>query len=499
MRVGALVDARRLARRLFLSVYLHWFRRDFRVRDNTALAAAARLADAVVGVFVIDTRWFPSTAGCMGPFQARFWLAALTELRRTLLDLNIPLRILTSADPAAALVALARELRAHGITFNKEYEPGQMALDRRLTRLAQDAGMQVRACKDAVIFEEFELLTGAESVYHVFTPYKRAWLAALAAKPTQAAGLPRRGTGLCCAADTVPAASAWGYATVEDSLPTGESGAAAMLAGFSGRPMRAYATQRNYPAVEGSSRLSAHLNAGTVSIRQCVVAALRGGAALDQRGGPGTWLAELIWREFYRMILFHYPHTATEAFQRRYARLAWPERPDRVAAWSRGETGYPIVDAAMRALAATGWMHNRLRMITAMFLVKDLDVHWRVGEDFFRQWLVDYDQASNVGGWQWSAGTGTDAAPYFRVMNPILQGQRFDPQGVFVRRWLPELGGVPVQSIHQPWRMSAALQKQVGCVIGRNYPAPLVDHGPARLAAIARYVAAAARSGESGG
>ena len=476
-----------VARRLFLSVYLHWFRRDFRVHDNTALAAAARLADAVVGVFVVDTRWFPCAAGCMGPFQAHFWLAALTELRQALLDLNIPLRIVSAADPAAALVALATELQAGGITFNKDYEPRQLALDRRLTRLAQDAGMKVRACKDAVIFEEFELLTGTESVYHVFSPYKRAWLAALADNPPQITGLPRKGTGLTGAADAVPAARALGYGAVEDTLPTGESGAAAMLANFTARTIRAYATQRNYPAVEGSSRLSAHLNAGTISIRQCVVAALHAGAPRDQRGGAAIWLAELIWREFYRMILFHYPHTVAEAFQRRYATLAWPERPDRVTAWSRGETGYPIVDAAMRSLVKTGWMHNRLRMITAMFLVKDLDVHWRIGEAFFRQWLVDYDQASNVGGWQWSAGTGTDAAPYFRVMNPVLQGRRFDPEGIFVRRWLPELGRVSRQSVHQPWRMPPAAQNEAGCVIGRNYPAPLVDHGQARLAAIARF------------
>ena len=186
------------------------------------------------------------------------------------------------------------------------------------------------------------------------------------------------------------------------------------------------------------------------------------------------------------MILFHYPDTVKESFQRRYAKITWPERPDRLAAWCRGQTGYPIVDAAMRCLTQTGWMHNRLRMITAMFLVKDLDAHWRLGEAFFRQWLIDYDQASNVGGWQWSAGTGTDAAPYFRVMNPVLQGRRFDPQGAFVRRWLPELQGAATKNIHQPWLMSPELQKQARCVIPGNYPAPLVDHGKARLAAIAR-------------
>ncbi len=476
-----------VVRRLFLSIYLHWFRRDFRVHDNTALAAAARLADAVVGVFVVDTRWFPATAGCMGPFQAGFWLAALTELRQGLLALNIPLKIVTTADPAAALVAMARQLGADGITFNKEYEPRQLALDRRLTRLAQDAGVKVRACKDGVIFEEFELLTGSESVYHVFSPYKRAWLAALEHNPVQSTRLPSKSAALRCAADTVPAPRALGYGDVKNTLPTGESGAAAMLANFIAQPIREYATQRNFPAADGSSRLSAHLNAGTISIRQCVLAALHAGAADDKYSDAATWLAELIWREFYRMILFHYPHTVTAAFQRRYATLAWPARPDRVTAWSRGETGYPIVDAAMRSLVATGWMHNRLRMIAAMFLVKDLDVDWRVGENFFRQWLCDYDQASNVGGWQWSAGTGTDAAPYFRVMNPILQGRRFDPHAIFVRRWLPELGQVPGQSIHQPWLMPPSLQKQAGCIIGRNYPAPVVDHGQARQAAIARF------------
>ena len=465
---------------------LHWFRRDFRARDNTALAAACRMGDSVIGVFCIDTRWLSVSAEKTGAFQATFWLESLKELSATLATLNIPLKIITTDDPVSAILTLAKTLNAQAITLNKEYEPGQIAQDQRLLRQAAKCGIQIKSFKDAVIFEEFEVLTGTENPYTIFSPYKRAWLGKLAQLPPQKNGLPNKFSTMPLASDLVPEATSLGYAAVTLPIAPGESGGAKMLETFSRGKIGLYSKDRDIPAVNGVSQLSAHLAAGTISIRQCVVTAVDQGAT-SGCGGAETWLSELIWREFYRMILFHFPHTAHSAFQNKYESLTWESNPEYIAAWSTARTGYPIVDAAIEQISGTGWMHNRLRMIAAMFLTKDLDTHWRIGERMFMRWLMDYDQASNVGGWQWSAGTGTDAAPYFRVMNPILQAQRFDPDGIFVKRFIPALANVPKEFVHTPWEMPPLLQSQVGCIIGRDYPKRVVDHAAARIRAIAKF------------
>jgi deoxyribodipyrimidine photo-lyase len=285
------------------------------------------------------------------------------------------------------------------------------------------------------------------------------------------------------ASDLVPSAESLGYPDVRVSIPIGESGGIAMMEDFANHRINSYDKDLDYPAVNGVSKLSSRLSAGTVSIRPCVVAAITQGA-LRGCGGAEHWLSELIWREFYKMVMFHFPHTAKSPFQQRYTHLKWSNPERLINAWTQARTGYPIVDAAIRQIHTTGLMHNRLRMIASMFLTKDLDTDWRIGERYFMQWLMDYDQASNVGGWQWSAGTGTDAAPYFRIMNPILQGHRYDPDGLFVKSMLPELSRVPPRFAHEPWMMPSALQRQCGCVIGQNYPSPIVDHNTARKAAI---------------
>jgi deoxyribodipyrimidine photo-lyase len=444
------------------------------------------MGDAVIGVFCIDTRWFPAQSEKTGAFQAAFWLESLRELSSTLADLNITLKIITTHDPVAAILSLAREFSAQTITLNKDYEPAQMAQDQRLMRQAADLNIQIKSFKDAVIFEGFEVLTGAENPYTIFSPYKRAWLAKMGEIPPHVAGLPNKMPAMPAPPDPIPDAQSLGHAAVTLPIPAGERGGAAMLEKFTHQHIGSYRTNRDIPAIDGVSRLSAHLAAGSISIRQCVAAAIAHGA-INGGGGAETWLSELIWREFYRMILFHFPHTARHAFQKKYDRLAWSNKPELAAAWTGARTGYPIVDAAIRQIQQTGWMHNRLRMITAMFLTKDLDTHWRIGERQFMRWLMDYDQASNVGGWQWSAGTGTDAAPYFRVMNPILQARRFDPEGQFVRKYLPELAHVPAECVHTPWEMPPLLQSQIGCMIGRDYPAPVVDHAKARIHAIAKF------------
>ncbi|MCL7455359.1 MAG: DNA photolyase family protein, partial [Anaerolineae bacterium] len=279
----------------------------------------------------------------------------------------------------------------------------------------------------------------------------------------------------------------------EAAFVPGEAEAKQRLAEFLegvGAPLYGYATGRDRLDLNATSRLSPYLRFGMVSARQAVVGALEAiDAAPDAQGREGarSWLNELIWREFYISILHHFPQVREGSFRAEYRDLAWENDEGAFQAWCEGRTGYPVVDAAMRQLVQTGWMHNRARMIVASFLVKDLLIDWRWGERFFMQHLLDGDPAANNGGWQWAAGTGTDAAPYFRIFNPVLQGQKHDPQGAYVRRWVPELAGAPDRYLQAPWEMPVDLQAEVGCVIGRDYPAPVIDHGWARERTLAAF------------
>lgn len=479
---------------------LHWFRRDFRVRDNTALFAAAQEAGAngaVTGIFVIDPRWWQAGAQKLGAHQAAFWLASLAELRTSLESRGIQLLLRTHSDPVAAILQLARQTGASAITCNKEYEPAQIEMDERLERTAAAEGIAVKRCKDAAIFEEQEILAGQGGVYSVFTPYKNAWLKRLAAEPSECLGLPpKTAQAKPQKSEPIPSLQSLGFATPALDVIPGEKSAARMLNSFCKCAIATYDKTRDIPALslphndpQGTSRLSAHLNAGTLSIRQAVSAAISGAkkAKPTDRKSIDMFLSELIWREFYRMILYNFPHTVSQPFNDNYRHIRWQNDPALLVAWQEGRTGYPIVDAAMMQLRQTGFMHNRLRMIAAMFLTKDLDTHWIHGERFFMRSLVDYDQASNVGGWQWSASTGTDAAPYFRIMNPVLQSERIDPDGVFIRHYLPALRLVPREYMHAPWKMPTEVQRAAGCIIGRDYPSPIIDHARAKESAIAKF------------
>jgi deoxyribodipyrimidine photo-lyase len=266
-------------------------------------------------------------------------------------------------------------------------------------------------------------------------------------------------------------------------LPTGTSGAAELFQDFLGR-IDAYKDKRDYPGVRGVSYLSVHLRFGTISVRELA----RTAASIHSQGAE-TWLSELVWRDFYFAILHHFPHVAERAFRPEYDTIRFPDRDDYFAAWCEARTGYPLVDAAMRQLNSSGYMHNRLRMVAASFLVKHLHVHWRRGEQYFAAKLNDFDLAANNGGWQWCASSGCDAQPYFRIFNPVTQSERFDPDGRFIRVYLPELAGVDVRHIHQPWKMSPAEQQAAGVEIGRDYPAPIVDHAAARAQTLALYAA----------
>jgi deoxyribodipyrimidine photo-lyase len=288
------------------------------------------------------------------------------------------------------------------------------------------------------------------------------------------------------AAETIPPLDALGFVRTNLKalgIEGGEVGAQRLLADFVKR-MTEYNTARDFPAVKGVSYLSVHNRFGTVSIRELARTAH---AQAPQNAGAATWLSELIWRDFYFQILFHHPHVAQSAFKREYDAIAWPNDAALFSAWCEARTGYPIIDAAMRQINQTGYMHNRLRMIVASFLTKDLLIDWRRGEKYFAQQLIDFDLSANNGGWQWAASTGCDAQPYFRIFNPVTQSARFDPQGKFIRRYLPELGAVPDKFIHAPWTLPATEQQACGVIIGRHYPAPIVDHATQRVAALALY------------
>lgn len=469
-----------------MTTAIWWVRRDLRLHDNQALAAAMHAAASVVPVFVLDPALLAS--GWTAEARVAFLLDGLRVLDAELRARGSGL-VVRAGEPAAALRALVDETGARAVFAEADHSPYARARDARVAAavpLETVAGVTVRAPGTVV-------KPGGEP-YVVFTPFMKAW---------QARPLPGP-------ADLVPA-PAW--IATPPGMPTlpipdrparlpgvpfdpGEAAARRRLAAFTaggGAPILAYGDRRDRPDLDGTSGLSPYLRFGMLSARAAVAAAVAARAAAADEAGRRSahgWLTELAWREFYIHILHHFPGVRRESFRADLRTVAWRDDPDDLAAWQAGRTGYPFVDAAMRQLAATGWMHNRARMVVAAFLVKDLLVDWRAGERHFMRHLVDGDPAANNGGWQWAAGTGTDAAPYFRVFNPVTQGVTHDPRGEFVRRWVPELAGVPDAFVHAPWTLPAAAQRAAGCVVGRDYPAPIVDHGLARARALAVYAAA---------
>ena len=344
-----------------------------------------------------------------------------------------------------------------------------------------------------MIFERDEIVSQSGRPYAVFTPYRNAWMRSLTPAHLRSYPIDVGTLAPPPAPTRVPSLAALGFVATnlrETGVVPGMEGGAALFAEFRDR-IDAYPSTRDFPAVEGSSRLSVHLRFGTVSIRE--LAAFAHARSLE-RGGEGarTWLSELAWREFFAQVLWHRPDVVDRSYRPEYEHLRFGNDRERFAAWCEGRTGYPIVDAAMRELEATGFMHNRMRMVTASFLVKDLLCDWRWGERYFAGKLLDYDLASNNGNWQWAASTGCDAQPYFRIFNPIAQSERFDADGAYIRRFVPELRGLDGDAIHAPWKLALDAQHAKGVVVGRDYPAPIVDHAASRAAALAMFKAARA-------
>jgi deoxyribodipyrimidine photo-lyase len=465
---------------------LVWFRRDLRCDDHAALFHALKEARSVQCVFVFDTEILDALEN-RADRRVEFIWESVRELGQGLVALGGGLRVMHGR--ARELVPqLAREFGAQAVYTNHDYEPLAIARDGDVAARLKGAGLDFHSFKDQAIFEKDEVLTGAGRPYTVFTPYKRAWLQKLDAFYAKAYPVERHAGALVSGAggDT-PSLAQMGFRQTNLRalrLPTGMSGAHTLHRDFIAR-IDHYKDRRDFPAIKGPSYLSVHLRFGTISVRALVRDAMERASA-----GAQTWLSELIWRDFYFGILHHFPHVAVRSFRPEYDDLAFGNDRDLFQAWCDARTGYPVIDAAMRQINQSGYMHNRLRMIAASFLVKDLHVDWRWGERYFAAHLNDFDLAANNGGWQWSASTGCDAQPYFRIFNPVLQSRRFDPDGRFLRQYLPELEHVPERYIHEPWTMPGSVQEACGCVIGTDYPAPIVDHDAARRRTLQIYGAA---------
>ncbi|UBO75103.1 deoxyribodipyrimidine photo-lyase [Aeromonas rivuli] len=467
---------------------LVWFRNDLRLADNPALRSCCGNAGAdeepVAALFVISpTQWRQHK---MAPIRQRFILAQVDALGLELATLGIELHLLrveTFAEVPAALASLCRELGVTRLYANQAIELDEQRRDGAVTAALAEQEVSCHWLNGCCVLPPGRVLTGSREMFKVFTPFSRAWLKALDEDGFVIHRAPApRGDSLPWQplAERAFVDEALGETTPDPHWPVGEAEALRRLHAFLDQGVLDYGETRDFPAMAGTSVLSPYLAAGIISPRQCVAALQqRLGGRPQSKAQPGfVWLNELIWREFYRHLLVLVPGLSmNRPFKPETAALPWSWDPDAFAAWCEGRTGYPIVDAAMRCLNATGWMHNRLRMIVASFLTKDLHIHWRLGEDYFMSKLIDGDLAANNGGWQWAAGTGADAAPYFRVFNPTTQGQRFDPQGEFVRTWVTELIDVPEPYLHQPHEWLRAKGRD-------GYPAPMVDHGKARLVAI---------------
>jgi deoxyribodipyrimidine photo-lyase len=462
-----------------------WIRRDLRLADNQALTAALAHSVRVLPLFILDERLLNSPY--VGEKRSAFLFAGLAALDRSLRGLGSHL-VVRAGDPARELARLIAETGASAIFAERDHSPFAIRRDEAIGRsLPLHLTEGITAARLAGVFKD------DGDPYTVFTPFSRKWKSSgelrerdLLAAPTKIHSPQGVASGVLPSQPSLPANILYvaGEVEAQRRLHAFVSGGDA--------PIYRYADLRNRPDLDATAQLSPYLRFGMLSARQAAVAAysaMRNAPSPAAAKSAEVWLNELIWREFYVSILAHFPHVRTGAFRPQYDALAWSNDELAFAAWCEGRTGYPFIDAAMRQLSVSGWMHNRARMAVASFLVKDLLIDWRWGERWFMQHLLDGDPASNNGGWQWTAGVGTDAAPYFRIFNPVSQGQKFDPDGVFVRRWLPELAHVPARFIHEPWLMERSEQERAGCVIGVDYPPPIIDHGWARERVLAAFQA----------
>lgn len=469
---------------------LVWFRQDLRLADNPALAAAVATGRPVIPFYLFEEA--PGAPWAMGA-ASRWWLhGSLAALAADLAARGAPL-VLRRGDPAEDVQQLVAETGAAQVVWNRCYEPAAVARDTALKQTLTGLGVAVDSYNAALLFEPWTVRTGAGGPFKVFTPFWRACRAqGVTTPPTPAPERIAGPAGPPASLDLadlglLPVKPDWAGG-LRTAWTPGEAGARDRLAAFLEEALDGYGANRNRPDMAATSRLSPHLHFGEIGPRQvwrAVETFVEAHPAL--RGDADTFLSEIGWREFSTHLLFHTPDLPERNWKTQFDVFPWKEDAAGLEAWRRGRTGYPIVDAGMRELWTTGFMHNRVRMIAASFLIKDLMVHWRAGEDWFWDTLVDADLASNAASWQWVAGSGADAAPYFRIFNPVTQGESYDPHGAYVRRWIPEIAALPDAVIHKPWTATPLALAEAGIVLGRDYPLPIVDHGEARNAALAAY------------
>jgi deoxyribodipyrimidine photo-lyase len=472
-----------------ISPSILWFRQDLRLADNPALAAALQAGGPIVPVYV----WAPAEEAPWEPGAAsRWWLHhSLERLAAALREVGSRL-VIRRGSSREALLGLVRETGAGRVFWNRRYEPAVTARDTGIKEALKESGCGVESFNAALLNEPWTIRNQSGKPFQVFTPFWRSCLATL--EP----GIPR------AAPERLPAPGQWPRSEALESLELrpripwdaglgaawtpGEAGAHAALDRFASGALSTYATDRDRPDLSGTSRLSPHLHFGEIGPRQVWQAARE---AAERAGieaatwRQGRFLAEVGWREFAHHLLYHFPDTPERPLRAPFERFPWRDDTAAWRAWTRGRTGYPLVDAGLRELWTTGWMHNRVRMVVGSFLVKHLLQSWQRGARWFWDTLVDADLASNTLGWQWVAGCGADAAPYFRIFNPVSQGTKFDPDGAYVRRWVPELARVPTADLHAPWEASPLVLRGAGVTLGREYPWPIVDHVRARAAALA--------------
>ncbi len=464
-----------------------WFRQDLRLKDNPALRAAAHGGTPLLCIFILDEEVMRLGGA------SRWWLHhSLAALGAALEKHGVPL-LLKRGSAGPILEELAAETGARALYWNRCYEPAAIARDKKIKDAMKEKGLEVKSFNAALLCEPWEIATKTGEPFKVFTPFWKALQqktipAPLPAPEELMAGPKVEGEALETFA-LLPSKPDWAGGLKEAWQP-GEEGARARLAAFLDEHLREYPAKRDLPAQPATSRLSPHLHWGEIGPRQVWSATEAAFASDAMQTKSGTaFLRELAWRDFSHNLLFHWPSLESENWKSAFDAFPWVKDEKGFKAWCAGKTGYPIVDAGMRELWHTGWMHNRVRMIAASFLIKDLLVHWKEGADWFWETLADADLANNYASWQWVAGSGADASPYFRIFNPVLQSEKFDPKGAYIRKWVPELAGLDDKHIHRPWEAPEAALEKAGIKIGRDYPAPVVDHFEARDRALEAYQA----------
>lgn len=465
-----------------------WFRQDLRLDDNPALSAAADSGAPVIPLFI----WSPEEEGDWEPGAAsRFWLHhSLTELAQSLAKLGSPL-VVKRGYSLSILRDFAKAVAAQAVYWNRRYEPATIVRDKNIKGALSADGVEARSFNGSLLFEPWQVLNGKNEPYKVFTAFYKSATALVSPpypveKPKKLIA-PAKNLQSATISDLMLLPKIDWTKGIEMAWKPGEKGALKNLEEFLSGAVDDYVSERDRPAVQGTSRLSPHLHFGEISPRTIWHAVKDADKSTRGREGKSTFLKEIVWREFAHHLLYHFPLTTKAPLRPEFERFPWRDDPDLLKVWQKGQTGYPLVDAGMRELWQTGWMHNRVRMIVASFLVKDLLLPWQEGAQWFWDTLVDADLANNTLGWQWSAGCGADAAPYFRVFNPILQSEKFDPEGIYIKRWVPELAKLPKPWFHHPWDAPQEVLKTHGVELGKNYPHPVVDHAFARDRALSAF------------